>query len=627
MKSIFTELEQIKINYDKTIQLAVGLPFSQKETIRMVDFYSNSRYLNRQIDELGLDKPFYNIVNAMCDVENAAKDIDTKDIGVTSDDPEHYTASFLMSKDIYEWMKEVNFAKDLNDMRDTDTRYGSLLVKKCIYTDDDGKKQFKIEIPEWKNVITDQVDIENSPIVEVHFMSATDLKKMTEWDQTAIKEVIKKMRKAKITRTPVFEIRGEFPKSYITELENEQSEADIEDTDFSYQLYYIAGELSGLQQGNESAQTIDFTSQLTPLYWEDDTERVYKYKARKRKAGRDFGVGVVEEGEQAQISTNDAILSQTRAMRYTSKVIGQTASKKLKGRNMLTEVDDGYILEHEDGKPITPLQLLPSGGLNQYQNVLNQWYTQFERTTSSFNAQRGEAQGDVPFRAQALQLQQSGSVFQDLQEDMGIFIVELFTDKGWIMDFLAKRINTEHILAHEFSMDELKEIDKSFATDYANRTALNMILSGKIVSADDYASFMQIGDDTIKKTKTSRFLQVPKDYYKKFKSKVTVNVTGEQRNKAAVMESLFNMIDLYSKNPNISNDPVLTELFMKAVELSGSGISPVSLVGAIQEQQKKVQEQQQAQMEQAQQPGGQPAPGGQPQPLSLAANPLANAQA
>ncbi len=49
----------------------------------------------------------------MCDVENAAKDIDTKDISVTSDDGEHYTESFLMSKDIYEWMKEVNFAKTL----------------------------------------------------------------------------------------------------------------------------------------------------------------------------------------------------------------------------------------------------------------------------------------------------------------------------------------------------------------------------------------------------------------------------------------------------------------------------------------------------------------------------------
>ena len=132
MQKIQNSLTNIKKNYDTRIQLLDGLYHRQKDLIRLVEFYGNSKYLEGQKDELGRIKSFYNILNGICDVENSAKDIDTKDISATSDDGEHYTQSFILSKDIYELMKEANFAKTLNDMTDTHTRYGSLLVKKVF---------------------------------------------------------------------------------------------------------------------------------------------------------------------------------------------------------------------------------------------------------------------------------------------------------------------------------------------------------------------------------------------------------------------------------------------------------------------------------------------------------------
>lgn len=581
---ICTELENVKKDYDTNITLVEGLDFRQKDVIRQIEYYSNSRYLNGQKDELGREKPFYNIVNAMCDVENAAKDIDTKDIAVTSDDGQHYTESFLMSKEIYEWMKEADFARTLNDMRDTHTRYGSLLVKKCLYSED-GKKTLEIGIPEWKNTITDQIDIENGVIIETHYMTASEIMKkaVDGWENT--EEAVEKILKEGVgKRLPVYEVRGSFPKSFIKELDGKKP-TKKDETTFSYQLYYLAAKYQTGEMGEAQ-----LTTDAIPLYWEDDTEEVYKYLARKPKAGRSFGVGVIEEGFEAQIGTNDAVLKQSRAMEFTSKVVGQTASKKLKGRNIMTEVDDGQILEHEDGKPITTLQLLPSGGLGQYQGLLNQWYTQFEKTTSAYAAQRGESpDSGTPFRLQALVLQQSNSVFNDLQEELGIFITEIFED--WIMPFLMSRLNKEHILAHEFSLDELKEIDKNFATHHANNLAKQMILNGQIVTPEDYAAAIETAKEVVQQTKTQRFLQVPKNYYNSFEAKITVNVTGEQRNKAATLESLINIMTVYAKNPGIADNPVLMQIFSKIVELSGAGISPVDLMGAIQEQAGKVKEQ------------------------------------
>ena len=214
MLTIKNEFEILKSNYDKPIELVDGLRFSQKEQIRTIEFYSNSKYLNGQKDELERDKPYMQILNSICDVENSAKDLDTKDIQILSDDPNHYLESYLLSKDIYVWMKESDFAKTLNDMRDTHTRYGSLLVKKCLEKDEEtGEKILEIEVPEWKNLITDQVDIEHGTIIETHFMTVGQLLKMKEWKN--IDQVIEKLKDGGSSkRIPIYEIRGTFPRSY-----------------------------------------------------------------------------------------------------------------------------------------------------------------------------------------------------------------------------------------------------------------------------------------------------------------------------------------------------------------------------------------------------------------------------
>ena len=578
--SICKELNVINENYNTQISIVEGLGFSQKDLIRVIEFYSNSKYLNGNTDELGREKPFYNIINSMCDVENAAKDIDTKDIQATSDDGNHYMESFLLTKDIYQWMKVANFAKILNEMRDAHTRYGSLLVKKVIKVDDDGNRNLSIEIPEWKNLITDQIDIKNGPIIECHWMSLPDILKMKAWNKATVDELVGKCVKSGYnSRIPIYEVRGNFPKAFIKEVADKKPTKEDE-TDFSYQLYYFG---SMPVKANEKTPKEElFSAKLIPLYWENDTDKCYKYTARKKKAGRAFGVGVSEEGEEAQVWTNDVVLKQFRAMEYTTKVIGQSASKRLKGRNLLNEVDDGQILEHEDNKPITALQLLPAGGLSQYQTLITQWFTQFERATSAYAAQRGESPSSrTAAKLQAAVLQQSGSVMKDIKEDLGIFITEIFED--WIMPFLGKRLNKEHILAHDFSLAELKEIDRNFAVNTANRITKERILSGRVVTSEDFDKLVQEADEMIKRTKASRFLEIPKDYYKKAKPKITINVTGEQSDKEAVSGVLLNIMKIYIGNPQLISDPVLTQIFMKIVEISGAGISPVQLIGAIQE--------------------------------------------
>lgn len=606
---IIGEVNEIISSYDlQSIEILQGLNFHQSQLLKMIEFYSNSKYLLGQLDELGKEKPFQNIGNAICDVENAAVDIDTKDLVVTADLPQDYPKSFMLQIELKEWMKESDFAVTLNDMRDTRTRYGGVVVKKCIEKHEGEKeKTLEIEVCEWKNLVTDPLDIENGVIIEKHYMSPAELsKKRGAWDN--VEEAIKlatKTRKQKNStnqnatnkKVPIYEVRGEFSQFYFKQAQGEMT-TDEDNFDYSYQFYIIAGEEGGDQ---------------VLLYSEDNADKVYKYLARKKKSGRALGMGVIEENEQSQIWINDAVQKQQRAIEYTSKVIGQSASRSLKGRNILTEVENGQILEHDDGRPITSLQLAPSGGMGEFQNLINQWYQNAEKTSSSYAAQRGEAPpSGTPYRLQASILNQSSSVFDDIREEFGIFVGELFDD--WILPFLGSRLNKAHILSHEFSADELKALDTAYSTHQANQQAIEAILSGKLVSQEEYDTFTKGALDLVRTSKSHRFFDIPKDYYKDLQTKVGIDPTGEQRNKSAALESLQNVLQSASANPALLQDPVMSQIFMKIVELSGAGISPISLISGIQEQ-GKLQAEQQAMMaeQQPQMP--------QPKQMSLTANP------
>lgn len=594
---IFEELNKVKLNYNTRVNIlqnadqSIGaLRFWQKDLIRMIEFYSSSKYLNGQKDELGRDKPFYNIINGVIDTENAAKDIDTKQIEIISMDGEHQDQAFMMNKELKIWMNQVNFGKTLNEMRDIHSRYGSLLVKKCTRIMQN-KKQVYVDMPAWKNVWNDQIDILGQPIVEIHWMTPSDVLSMKDWHHQS--EAIKsaQQKDSNHSRVPVYEMRGWFPRSYFKEAVGKSDEiAEGDHTDYSYQLYYMSGIVG---QG------------MVSLYEEDDTEQVYKFLARKPKPGRSFGIGIPEEGEEAQVWTNDAVLKQYRALEYASKVVGQSASRKLKGRNMLTEVDDGQILEHEDNKPITTVPLVPPGGMAQFSGIISQWWDQFERASSAYNAQRGQQTlSHTPARLQMLLIQQSRAVYDNLRQDMGLLLEEIFND--WVLPSLVDGLTTEHILAAEFTSDELKELDHNYAVYQANEEATSRILSGQIVYPEDYESFIQSTKDSLAKNKSRRFLSIPKNYYQDLDAKVYVITTGEQKDKAATLDAINNIMMTYAKNPQALQDPVLALLFKEAVQMAGVGVSSLQLSTAITEQGKLAQA---AQADQQQANQSQPAPG------------------
>ena len=585
---LITELRQIDTDYEVgTIQITDGLTFSQHNTIRTTEFYSNSQFLNGNKDSRGREKPFYNIVNTMVDTAVVATDIDTKDVQVTADNEASYDKSFLYNHEIQQWMKESDFARVLNEMGETRARYGGVVIKK---TEDEG--EMEIAVVEWKNVVTDQVDIEGGTIIEKHYLTPSELRQKGEiWEN--VEDAIDLYSKKSYTRSDekieVWEAHGEFPDEW-----NTTEDIDVVGAkSYSKQVHYFT--VRGAKQVH--------------LYAAEEDSLPYKYLPWKKMSGRALGRGVVEEGEESQVWTNDGVLKEKQYMEWASKIFLKTNSKKM-GQNASTDHENGDIFTLEEGKDINVLNMT-TGVQPKFQEIIDKWWSQYERVTSSYDAVRGETPpSGQPYRLQALVSQTGASHFDYRREEWGIFLKELFYD--WVFPYVKSKLTSQHILASDFSPTELKRLDESFAIHEANKFVIDQVLEGKIITAEEYEMAIQQYTEFASEGGTRRFLDVPKGYYKDMKAHLSIDVTGEQKNKQATLESLSTILTTVqaSFNPNtgtygILEDPVLSGVFNELIEASGAGLSPISLTKGGTQAQAQVAQQPAPQGAQPSQPLGQ----------------------
>lgn len=584
---ITQEISQIIENYNQgTITILDGLTHSQSQIIKRIEYYTNSQYLEGMFDEFNRYKPFYNIVNFRVNVATRATDLDTKDIQVYSDNPQHRVHSMIFNKEIKEWMRETFFSKTLNTIGHTRAKYGGVLIKKIIKN---GK--LFIEVPEWKNLITDQVDIKNGVKIEKHYLTPVQLQKKKgvwnkideKWDEVI--DAFKGLDNGKFTnssRICVLEVEGEFEREYIT---------GDEDESYSLQHYFI------LCDKDEQP--------VCELHGEEIKESQYKYLEWLKSSGRGLGIGVVEDGFNAQIATNDMILKQNDILELAAKAIVVTDSQTLEEENIVSDARTGDILKLGQGEQAKVLDTMPSS-FPQLEQIKQAWDEQYSRVSSSFEAITGETMpSSTPFRSVAIQNQEAQSSFNYRKEELGIFLNEMFTD--WIIPFISKKLTKEHILTSDFEDDELAMIDEAFTNSIARKFVVEQTLQGKVVTQEEYDSMVEAHKQLLKSGfKSRRYVNVPEGFFKDVEFKVDIITTGEQINKMAVFETISNMIAVIAANPAVTQDPILKKLLAEAMELSGIGINIDSIVASQpQPQQPAPQEQLQMSPELAQEPNQQ----------------------
>lgn len=547
---IFSYVDELESQYSEPIKIVEGLSINYGDIIKTVEFYTNSKYLSGDKDELGREKPFYNIVNYRVTVAKVATDVDVKDIVYEPDSLNDAVPAMLINHEMYKYFKEVNFSEELNEMGYNRPKYGELIVKKCK-----GEHGTEVECCDINNLHFDPSDIDDSPIIEDFYLSPSELsKKDGVWDN--VKEVLKAHAKANKNRAAkilVKEVSGEFPIYFHPDHEGEEDSIE-----YKRMCFYIAvvNEKKYLMYCEYEKE-----SRYMSLPWEEMSKRP--------------GKGIVEDGFEAQAWTNDNMIATKNVMQLAGKVVFHTTSKKVAGSgNAITNVDNGHIFEREPNTEFAMLNMAPNV-LPEFENQINLWKEQYNNAASTYDANTGEAPtAGTPYSQTALLNQVANSPFEYRREEFGIFLNEILNK--WIFPEIKRRITAKHYLTSEFSEEEFKMIDEDIKTKNKNKVYLDAVLNegraplpGEILGADIAT------EQKLSRMGKKREIEIPEGYLD-IEGRVTANITGELRNKSVILQSLDNILKTVtaSFNPNtgkyaVLEDPVLSKIFARIVEMAG----------------------------------------------------------
>lgn len=544
---IKTHVDELVSGYSRAkTERVEGNYFKPYEVIKTVEYYTDSKYLNGQQDELGRDKPFYNIINYRLNTAYKATPFATKDIQLVPDGGENTMKVSLLSKELHDWFKEVNYDATIDKMRYVRPKYGELIVKKV-----EKEGTLDIQVVDMRNIVVDPTELYNT-FIEIHYVSPSKLSKMKgKWNHveeileeknlktTTVTNAIGSESEVSIDQYEIHEVYGEFPESMIKE--------DGDETEYKLYRVYMCGEYI-----LDAREVDDFP---------------YKNLSWEELGGRSLGRGVVEDGFEAQVWSNDAVLKERDMMEHAAKPVFVTDDDEVED-NILMDYDSGQIVHVNDGRKLTLLNNVPSS-LPQIQSILNKWDAQYERTSSSFESVTGENMPSrTPFRTVAMLQQAGSSSFEEKNKAFGIFQKELIYD--WVLPYLIKKLKKEHILVAEFTKEEMEDYLDDFATYEVNQFLRDQTLKMNNISKEDMGVLMEAAKS---QAKSKRAMRIPEGYYDNIKTKVDILTTGENMDKQAMFESLNNLMMTVAQNPQIMTDPALSKLFGKIIDLSGVGVT------------------------------------------------------
>lgn len=501
----------------------VDFEYNQRETIRRINYYINSRFIQRN------DGIFWNISNSR--IVHFAKniDLDTKDLMPYGIGEVNFWDSWRARILFRKWLDDNEMAIKLNDLSEGCATYGSQIWKSYK---DDGK--FKMKEVLLDNMYFDQT-VENlkdsDGIVEMHYLTKSELwEKDGVWDN--VKEVIKKSKKGK---TEVWEYWGYFSK------DDEEKPVYVHEIGFGTGTDYIS--LWKDEDVNEDeCPYFDF--------------HIGKYQKRWLRTG------VVERLFKLQERANTIVNQNAEATSIASLLLLRTNDPNTSG-NVLEQAISGQIINSEDLQQIGIDNRAFTILLNELKTIENQ-ANQLCLTPDVIQGEAGPS--GTPFRSTALQSNAAKSSFAYIKQRIGEKLSYVL-DKKAIPD-LKKEWNKQDIVELVENEQDYKLYDQQVYLKAEIELISENLRRGRITPDEELVALKQKVDSEI--GTIGRRLDNDKGSFN-FKFGIKFNVTGESVDKAQQNDAYSNIITWKLQNPAIAADPY----FRQYVE--NNGITPIRM--------------------------------------------------
>lgn len=576
IQNIYSLAREVKDNYENDkIDTVEGLSIDTYEIIRESEFMSSGHYMSGDEDEDGNIKPYRDVITRILENQRSAEEVDTKDAEIKTDEPDYYVRAMLLSKFNQDWMEENHIAQLHNEAIETRGKTGGLLLKVLEYED-----EMEIEVVDWNSFAGDAADLPNGLKVIPHFYTPADLIHEAQergWDMEAVKRIIELYAEAdqdedmKLQRETtgkyilVREVSGTLSRQYMDD--------EAEEHEYSFQVHYIAGSEFFTEEG-EMGETLSSTEH------EDNIFYYLPYKKRTL-SGKTIGIGMVERSRHAQIASNKGAQNYDKAMDLASTHVLQSASKNLKGKNVLKNLKSGTILKHDDGKPISGVDMSPQS-LAHLPGYLMDWQNVLDRATNTYAIATGNGEdlpADMTYRLGAVLDQNAQSPFDLRREEYSIFWNRIYKDR--IIPFFIRKMRNKKELKLRFSPEEIKKLDEDMARYQANQKVLTKYMNGEYDNVPPVMKFavMQTEIETmmadvqegLKKGKNRRTItDFPDGYWDGAEGRFYVDMVGERNSKNALLGSVDTVLMRYLQfKPQLDQDPEARRLFNQIVKTAG----------------------------------------------------------
>ena len=564
--------------YNST-KLSQFVDWSMYDTVERITAYLNSRHTSGAQDSLGRDKPFFNIVTAAVNIWYRATDIDRKDIIVRPDNSSTVAAAFLATVHLQEWMKKSRFGVFLNLWGRTLSGYGSAV---CKFVEKDGML-FASVVP-WNRIICDPVDFDALPRIEKFYKTPAQLMNMAtpghpdfaHYDKAQVQALQTALTSRKTLQginqdeqsefVELYEVHGELPVSLLTGNENDNEK-------YRQQMHVVCY----LKATDGKTGYDDFT-----LYKGKEKKDPYMITHLIKEDGRTLSIGAVEYLFDAQWMQNHTMKNMKDLLDLSSKMIYQTADAHYVGRNVLTAIETGDIMIHDDEKPLTQINTTKYD-ITALQNFSSQWKVLAQELTSTPDAIRGNTMpSGTPYSLAAYSGAQANSLFEVMTENKGLAIEDML--RQFIIPHVKTKMDSTDEVAATLQEHDISKIDTMFVPKEAvkryNEKAKADILAGKIPSPyDPRAAEGEIRME-LAPLGNQRFIDPEgvswKDVVKDLEWSLDVGVTNEPDDKQAVLTTLSTILQTIAGNPMILQDPNARLLFNKILSMAG-GTSPLEL--------------------------------------------------
>lgn len=447
--TLFTRMETDIDNYlSHKVEISDGVFFNQNDLIKRIYKFRNKALQNKINSDLSYNY-YFDIISSRADSEVKNLKFDSKNILIFSQNPnKDFAAVFLSNASLKDWLADNGEDLKLKEAVEEFSANGNVGFKRV-----DGGYEFVDPLNTYITNITAKY-VEDTDIIEHHEMTATELKKMTQWDKT--EDVIKNLGNKTFTagnlttpvdttgkRYEIFEFTGEVSEKEYNEVKGLNGG---DENKFMLAKVIVAG----LKKGGGREKVVLFAEELKGKMSDH-----YLYAHRSKYNGRFWREGVYEMLFDHQIRANEIGNQLASGLEWASKVIFRSKDSKVL-QNIRADMDNGDIVITDDLQQVD----VRMRSLDQLIADWNRLMTDADRLTNSFEVVRGESlPSGTPFRLGLLVDQNAGRMFTLLRQKITLVYKQVFRE--WVLPEMVKGMKGKDVfrfVGEVEILDALREI-------------------------------------------------------------------------------------------------------------------------------------------------------------------------